>query len=91
MPDHRRMDAADWILRRTWDQVREDLGALREEGEDCRAVSVRTDAETGDEARADTHRETRGLFLPARTEDSGAGRLGPTGAASRGRYERAVG
>ena len=69
MPDHRRMDAADWILRRTWDQVREDLGALREEGEDCRAVSVRTDAETGDEARADTHRETRGLFLPARTED----------------------
>ena len=68
MPDYRRMDAADWIPRRTWDRVREDLGALREEGEDCRAVSVRTDAETGDEARADTHLETCGLFLSARTE-----------------------
>ena len=70
MPDYRPTDA-DWIQRRTWARVCEELRERCKKGESCGEFSVRTDAETGDEQPADKHPETRVVFSPASTEAQG--------------------
>jgi len=62
MPEYRKTDAADWVPRRDWDSVREELRGLLEAGEDCGEFSVRID-NRGDEERADRHPKTRDLFF----------------------------
>ena len=63
MPEYQKPSDGDWIRRTSWETVRKEL-KLHDSGADCRSYGVRTSALKGDEARADTHPETRDVFRP---------------------------
>ena len=64
MPEYQKTTDGDWIRKRSWSTVRDELKKLHGNGADCRAFMVRTNSPEGDEARADTHPKTRDVFRP---------------------------
>ena len=64
MPEYQKTTDGDWIRKRNWKTVCEELKELHDNGADCRAFTVRTNLPKGDEARADEHPKTRQLFAP---------------------------
>ena len=64
MPEYQKTTDGDWIRKRNWKTVCEELKELHDNGADCSPFTVRTNLPKGDEARADEHPKTRQLFAP---------------------------